>query len=114
PSSEHRRERPPHALDVIVRVGDVRVAVVQPIADALTQLLPVGAIAPDTFAAHFVEALDTNLLDLLLCRANSEIGLDSFLDFDFDRKAVRVPASFARHVIATHRTVPAEEILHRP
>ena len=88
-----RRERPPHALDVVVAVRDVRIAVVEPEADALAQLLPVAAVLPDALAAEPVELLDADLFDLLLA-ADAEL----LLDFDLDGKAVRVPARLARDV----------------
>ena len=53
-------------------------------------------------------------LDLLLRGANAEVLLDSFFDFDLDGQAVRIPPRFARDVIATHRAIAAEKILHRP
>src|SRR6185503_13651364 len=69
-ATKERCKRPPHALDVIVRVSDVRIAVVEPVPDPFAQLLPIGSVAPDALAAHLVEPLDTDLLDLLLRRSN--------------------------------------------
>ncbi len=112
-ATEHRGQRPPDALDVIVGVGDVRIAVVEPVPDPLAQLFPVGSVAPHALPAHLVEPLDADRLDLVLRRPNAEVLLDFLLDFDLDREAVGIPAGFAGDVIAPHRAVPAEEILHR-
>src|SRR6185295_1186147 len=112
-ATKERCKRPPHALDVIVRVSDVRIAVVEPVPDPFAQLLPIGSVAPDALAAHLVEPLDTDLLDLLLRRSNTEIGLDPLLDLDLDRQTVSVPPRFARDVLPAHRAVAAEQILHR-
>src|SRR5512141_846065 len=104
-----RLERPPHTLYVVVRVRDVRIAVVEPVTDALAQLFPVGAVFPDTFAAKLVELLDADLFDLLLA-GDAKL----LLYFDLDGKAVSVPACLARNVKSAHRTMAAEQILDRP
>src|SRR5467141_972123 len=51
-------EQPPHRLDVLVGVGDVRVLVVEPVRDPLRQRLPIGFIGEDALAAQPVELLD--------------------------------------------------------
>src|SRR3990170_4838037 len=113
-ATKQRRNRPPYAFDVLIRVGDVRIGVVEPISDALAHRFPVGLVAPDALATHLVESLDSDLLDLLLGGAHAELGLDALFDLDLHRQAVRVPSGFARHVEAAHGAVPAEQILDGP
>src|SRR6185503_5287219 len=103
-----RGERPPHAFDVVVRVRDVRVLVVQPVADPLAEPLPLATIREHALAAEPVELSDSELLDVRLARETQ-----SLLDFDLDRQAVRVPTRLSLDAIALHRAVTAEQILDR-
>src|SRR5437773_5634091 len=83
--------------------------VIEPVADARAQPLPVATVCEDALATQPIELGDTERLDLLLA-ADAEL----LLDLDLDRKPVRVPSGLAGHAIAFHRAVPAEEILDRP
>src|ERR671915_950943 len=103
-----RRERPPHALDVLVRVRDVGVFVVEPVANALAESLPIVEILPHTLAAELVESLHAKLFDLLLA-ADAE----RLLDFDLHRKTVRIPSRFPQHAASLHHLITAEEVLDR-
>src|SRR5690606_18233855 len=102
------REDPPDRLDVRGRKRDVRVAVVEPVADALGEALPVFLVREDTVAAYVIEARNAQRLDLILA-ADAEL----LLCLDLDRQAVRIPARDARHVLAAQRMVTADEILDR-
>src|SRR6185437_3107447 len=99
-----RLQRPPHALDVVVRVRRVGVVVVEPVADARAQPLPLLAVLEHALAAEPVELRYAERLDLLLA-ADAEL----LLDFDLDRQAVGVPPGFALDAIALHCAVTAEE-----
>src|SRR5690606_2364088 len=59
--------------------------------------------------AHLVEPRDADRLDLPLA-ADPQL----LLRLDLDRQTVRVPARDARHVSASHRLVPAEQVLDAP
>jgi hypothetical protein len=87
PLSIERRQRPPHALHVLGRVGDVRIVVVEPVADPLAQPLPVAAVGEHALAAQPVELGHAELLDVLLAA-----DAQPLLDLDLDRQPVRVPA----------------------
>src|SRR6185437_5422933 len=65
-------------------------------------------VLEDTFLAERVELLDADALDLLLA-GDSEL----LLDFDLDRKSMRVPTGLSRYVKTGHRAMTAEEILDR-
>ena len=83
--------------------------VVEPVADARAQSLPLVAILEHALAAEPVELRDAQRLDLLLA-ADAEL----LLDLDLDRKAVRVPARLALDAESFHRAMAAEQILERP
>src|SRR5690606_26285125 len=102
------REDPPHGLDVRRRERDVRAAVVEPVADAFREALPVFLVGEDALPAYLIESRDTELLDLLLA-ADAQL----LLGLDLDRQPVRVPAGYARDVLAAQRVVPADEVLDR-
>ena len=99
-------EDPPAGLDVLVGVGDVRLAHVDPAADAVGHPLPVGDVAEDGLAALLVEGGDAVLLDLALV-AQAELALD----LEFDGQAVRVPAALPRRAVAAHRLVAGDQVL---
>ena len=103
-----RLERPPLALDVLVRVRDVGIPVVEPVRDALDEPFPLFAIRPDALAAATVERLDADPFDVLLATEAQRL-----LHLDFHWQPVRIPSGLARHVVAEHRAVTAEEVLHR-
>ena len=105
---EERLERPPHALDVVVRERDVRMVVVEPVPDARAEPLPLVAIREHALAAAPIELDHAERLDLLLA-ADAEL----LLDLDLDRQAVRVPAGLSRHAKSLHRAIAAEQILDR-
>src|SRR6185437_3462488 len=108
PLVEHRAQRPPHTLDVVVVVRDVWMLVIQPIADPRAQPLPVRPVREHAVAAAPIELRHAERLDLLLA-ADPEL----LLHFDLDREAVSVPARLSCDTIALHRPVSAEEILDR-
>src|SRR5439155_21263535 len=63
---KERLERPPHTLDVFVRVRDVRVLVIEPVSDPLAELLPLVLVPEHALATAAIELRDAELLDLLL------------------------------------------------
>src|SRR5690606_16424847 len=108
PALVHLLEQPPHALDVLRRVRDVRPRVIEPVADPLGEALPVLLVGPDALAADLVEASHAHFLDLALA-ADPEL----LLRLDLDRQPVRVPPRDARHVATPHRLVAADQVLDR-
>jgi hypothetical protein len=107
PLFEEVRERPPHALHVALVEGDVGLVEVDPEADALGELLPLLRVAEHGGDALLDEGLHAVGLD-----GGLAVHVELFFDLDLDGEAVRVPAGLARHVVAAHRLVPGEEILH--
>ena len=102
-------QRPPDALDVLGRVGDVGVAVVEPVPDALRSAAPTRSDTSTRCSRHSaIESLDAQRFDLRLGR-----DPELLLDLDLDRQPVRVPARLPRHVEPAHGPVPAEQILQR-
>ena len=99
-------EQPPHRLDVRIAVRDVRVLVIEPIADAVRQRFPVGLVLEDAVLAQLVEPLDAVRLDLALA-----VDVERFLDFDLDRQTMRVPSRDAGHALPQHRVIAADQIL---
>ena len=104
--SHSRWKHPPAGLDVLVRVGHVRLVGVDPEADALGHPLPVGDVAEHRLAALRVEGGDAVLLDLALV-AQSQLALD----LELDGQAVRVPAALAGRAVAAHRLVARDQVL---
>jgi hypothetical protein len=82
--------------------------VVQPESDPLAEAFPFLSIGEHALAAAPVEFDHAERLDLLLA-ADAKL----LLDFDLDRKTVRVPPSFAQHASSLHRAVTTKQILHR-
>ncbi len=93
-------QRPPDALDVVVRHRLVRVAEVGPIGDPLGEALPVGHVPQDALATPRVELVDAVGLDVAL-----GLQAEFLLDLELDRKAVTVPATAAGNGVAAHRLV---------
>jgi hypothetical protein len=103
----HLFDCPPHRLDVIVVVGDIRVFHVRPVADAVGHLLPLVGVFPNGLLALFDKRLDSVFFDFLFA-VNAEL----FFDFKFDGQTVSVPARFAQDVISLHGFVTRDNVLH--
>ena len=103
-----RREAPPDAFDIVVRVRDVWMVVVQPVPDPLADLFPFGAIREHTVAAELIELCYAQFFDVLL---TTEV--EPFLDLDFNRQTVCVPPCLAFDTESAHRPVATEEVLDR-
>ena len=99
-------ERPPHRLDILVVVGDVRVVHIRPIADALRHFFPFALVFPNAFLALFDERLDAVLFDVLLA-----VHAEELFHLQLDGQAVRIPARLSEDVLALRgrrrrRTLP--------
>ncbi len=101
-------QQPPHRLDVVARVGDVGVLVVEPVGDAVRQRFPVAFVREHAFAAQRVELRHAVRLDLRLA---GDVQL--LLDFDFDGQAVRVPPRDAGDALPQHGVVAADQVFDR-
>ena len=102
-----RLERPPDGLDIVVVIGDVGVLHVRPVADGVAHGLPLALIFPNGFLAFFNERKDAVFLDLLLA-----VEAEALFDLQLDGQAVGIPARLAQHVIALHRAVAGDDVLH--
>ena len=100
-------ERPPHGLDVLVVVGDVRVLHVRPVADAFGHALPFALVLPHALLALLDKGLDAVLFNILLA-----VHAEQFFDLQLDGQAVRIPARLAQDVAALHRLVARDDVLH--
>ncbi len=105
----HALQRPPHRLDVVLGVGDVRVLHVEPEADAVGQHLPLALVLPDRLLAELHERLDPVALDVLLA-----LQAQLLLDLDLDRQAVGVPAGLPLDAPPEHGLVAREQVLDHP
>src|SRR6185503_2400413 len=97
----------PDALDVFVLERDVGMVHVEPEADPLGVATPFPLVFEHALAAAGVEGGDAVLLDLILAA-----DLELALDLDLHREAVRVPAALPRNILAAHRLVAADDVLH--
>jgi hypothetical protein len=88
-------------------VRDVRRVQVDPEADLVGEPLPRLRVAEDGVDAALDEGLDAVGLDLGLA-----VDVELLLHLDLDREPVRVPAGLARDVVAAHRLVAGEDVLH--
>jgi hypothetical protein len=59
-------KEPPYRLDVVVAAGDVGVLIVQPIPDAIREVLPLFLILEDTLSRTGIELLDPETFDVFL------------------------------------------------
>src|SRR5262249_15804171 len=93
------------AFDEALVVGGVGVFEVDPEADAVGHSLPLLHVAPDALLALLDEGFDAVVFDFFFA-----VDAEFFADFDFDGKAVGVPAGFAFATVAGYRGVGGEEI----
>ena len=101
-------QKPPHAFDIAVVVGDVRVFHIHPVAHRRGERLPFAGVFHHLAAAGRVVFVHRYLLaDIFFGDA------ERFLNAELHGKSVGVPAGFALHVEAFHRFVAAENILDR-
>ncbi len=108
PPSLDLGQRPPSGLDEVRRVRDVRVAVVEPVADIARQSFPFVLVAEHVAPAGLVELPDPVALDLGLAG-----DPERALDLEFDGEPVRVPPGLPRDVSAGHGSVPQDRVLDR-
>ena len=101
-------QHPPDVLDVRVAEGEVVLAPVHPLAEALRPLPQLLRVADDGLAALRGEVLQPVLLDLAL-RVEPELALDS----DLDPEPLAVEAVLVALVEATERLVALEEVFQR-
>ncbi len=101
-------ERPPHALDVALVVGDVGGLGVDPEADLVGEPLPRLRVTEHGVDAPGDEGLDAVRLDLGLA-----VDVQLLLDLDLDGQPVRVPARLAGDVVAAHGLEAGEHVLDR-
>src|SRR5919202_5567434 len=88
-------------------VGNVGIVKVEPEADPLGQALELLDVTPDARFTSLVKGLDPELLDIGLA-----FEAHLFLDFDFDRQALRVPAAARTdHMFAAQTMVAHDDIL---
>ena len=79
---------------------------VDPVADAAGQFVPVLLVAQYAGAARGVEGFDAVLLDL-----GAAVQPQLFLNLDFDRQAMGIPAAFALDAKALQGLVATEHVL---
>ena len=101
-------DSPPHRFDVRVVVRHVRVVHIHPETQALSHAPPFLLVLEHRFLAFVDEIPDSVLLYLRLA-AYAQV----LFDFQFHRKAVRIPSGLARHLVAFHGLVPQNNVLHR-
>ena len=70
------------------------------------EILPHALIFPDTFLTFLDERFHSVFLNLILT-----IQSQLFLNFQLNRKTMRVPACLTRYIIALHGTVTRNHIL---
>ncbi len=106
-------ERRPDRLDVLVRVGEVGVVEIDPVAEALGHRAPLPLVGHHRVEAGAVEGGDRGravagdeLLDVLLAGEAQPL-----LDLDLDRQPVGVPTRLARDELAAHGLEAREEVL---
>ncbi len=101
-------QAPPDRLDIGVVIGDVGFVHVHPECDAVGHVLPFPEVLPDRLLALLDKGLDAIGLDLILA-----VDPQLLFHLKLDRQAVRVPSADAEHVLALHRLIAREQVLHR-
>ncbi len=109
PLVEERFERPPHALHVALVERHVSFVEVDPEADALRHLLPLVDVREHRLDAAPAERLHPVRVDGVVSADPQRL-----LDLHLHGQPVRVPARASRHVVAAHRAIAKEHILHHP
>ena len=106
-------QRKPNAFDERTVIGDVRVAQIDPEADALGQFFPLRRVAEDVGDATMDEGFEAETLDFFLrILLNQPFFHELLTDFDFDGKSVSVPTGFSFAEIPFHRLVTWIEVFH--
>ena len=95
----------PEGLDIAVVVGDVRIVHVDPVADALGKVAPLGGVLHNLLATGFVVLLYAYLGSYIFL-GDAEL----FLNAKLDRQAVGVPAGTAAHLEAALRLIAADGV----
>ena len=103
---EHLFESPPTRFDVIVVQCDVWVVEIDPVCHAFGHLSPSALVRPNTFTASIVEGLHPEFFDGFVAHQ-----IESLLNFNFDRKPVRIPATFSLDKKTFHGLPATNEIL---
>jgi len=87
----------PYRFHIIRIVGNIGIIKIQPIAHAVSELLPLINILPNRLFAFGIELINAVLLNLAF-GSNIEV----FFYFQLHGQTVRVPATLSRHVVALH------------
>ena len=103
---EHLFESPPARLDIIVVQSHVGVVEIDPVCHTFGHLSPSALVRPNTFTASIVEGLHSEFFDGFVAHQ-----IESFLNLNFDRKPVRIPATFSLDKKTFHGLPTANEIL---
>ncbi len=102
-------QQPPHRLDVVVFVSDVRIVEVDPVADFAGDVVPAVFVHHHRFAALAVVIVYRDgFTDVFLGDAQF------FLHTQFDWQTVGIPAAFALYALAFHGVVTAKNIFNGP
>src|SRR4029079_6137936 len=105
----HDLQESPDVFDVRVAEGEVVVAPVHPLAEALAAAGELFRGLDDPLAAAPGELLEAELLDLAL-RVEPELPLDA----DLDPQPLAVEAVLVALVVPSERLVALEDVLERP
>ena len=97
---------PPDALHIARVERDVGPRVVEPVSDALGEVLPVLLVREHRASAGFVELGDTQSFDLRFTTDSQPL-----FGLDLNRQTVRIPAGDSRYTPAFHRPQPTHQVL---
>ena len=101
-------KKPPYAFNVPVIISNVCIRHINPIAHLTSEILPFASILHNLTTARGIILVNRDLFtDVLLCYAKV------FLNPEFHRQAMSVPAGFTLHLKALHGLVTAENIFYR-
>ena len=89
-------------------ICNVRIFLIHPVANAVGKFFPEREVFPDTLLTLLIKLCDTVFFDSLL-----RIESESFFYLQLHRKTVRVPATLATHMKASHRFVARNSIFKR-
>ena len=109
PAIEKVFQRPPHALDVTLVIGDIGLVQVNPKAQPLGEPLPFLHVPPDALLAFDDKPFDAVIFDLFLA-----VNPQLFANLDLDRQPVGVPAGLPLAAVTPHRAVARKQVFDGP
>src|SRR5688572_2685291 len=97
---------PPDRLDIVISISDIGVVKINPERDSVGELFPILNVREYRLATKLVKFIYAVFLDLMFA-----VETELLFNFNLNWQTMRIPATAARNVIATHGFIAREHIL---